>query len=191
MARPTRVLLDVDEVIADFIGYYLDVAGRHMATYYKPEQVTQWKLPEALNLPQWARREMDAEMRRPGVAHKLKLLPGAKDAVLALNEISEVVFVTAPYYGSLTWGNDRVEWLRHHFGDMADKTILTRYKTPVQGDVFVDDRPENLEGWVQENTGKAVVWDKPYNRDFAHELVERVSSWERIIQIVSDKSATK
>lgn len=191
MARRTRVLLDVDEVIADFVGYYLKVAGRKMFQEYNHSQVTQWCIPEALRLPDWAKREVDYELRRPGTALKLEVLPDAKDAVIAMSEIADIVFVTSPYVGSQTWANDRYEWLRHHFGDLAEHTVFARHKAPIVGEVFVDDRPENLKSWIAENTGAAIVWDKPHNQEFDHPLVKRMNQWEDVIRTVLQKSATR
>jgi 5'(3')-deoxyribonucleotidase len=184
MARQKRLLLDLDEVVADFIGFYLTQASTKMDRKYTKEQVTTWDISKSLDLPPWAKSEIEFELSRPGAAHKICLLPGAQDAVHELAKHCEIVFVTAPYKGSKTWANDRVEWVYNKFGMVGTKVISTNYKTPIDGDVFVDDKPENLQPWIEEHTGKAVLWDHPHNRNYKHPLIKRMSEWSELISLV-------
>ena len=46
-----RILLDVDDVLGDFKGYYVKVANRLSGENYKVEQITGWNIDEHPPLP--------------------------------------------------------------------------------------------------------------------------------------------
>lgn len=189
MKKPPRVLLDVDDVIADFVGYYLQVAGKVMNTDYLREQVTEWDIDKCLDLPEWAKREMKYLICQPRVASAIPEFPGAVESIKELSQISEIYFVTAPYRGSPTWTRDREDWLHTRFGELGKRVIHTSYKAPVSGDFFIDDRPINLLEWGDEQNGIPILWDRPHNRSFDNEasIIPRMNSWESVIKLVKEK----
>lgn len=183
-----RVLMDVDEVIADFTGYYLKLAEKVMHTPYRREQVIKWDIGKCLDLPAWATREITYELRRPDTALKLDTLPGSVEAVKQLAEISEIYFVTSPYWGSLTWASDREAWLVHHFGDLGERVIHTKFKAPISGDFLLDDKPENILDWGLAQDGVPILWNQIHNRGFNEKKesipILRYDSWEKVIGLV-------
>jgi 5'(3')-deoxyribonucleotidase len=190
MSKP-RILLDVDEVVADFIGFYVSVAEKILNRKYDRDKITEWHLPTALELPVWANREIDYTLSRSGTASKIPIIAGAQEAVEQLAEFGEVVFVTAPFANSRTWASDRVEWLRANFGKNGEKVIVTDYKTPVCGEIFVDDKLDNLKPWYAEHGKTAVIWDCPHNRYENPVGLQRTNKWGDLISLVkclSDKS---
>ncbi len=180
------VLFDVDEVIADFSGLFLDLASRATNRGYRREQVTEWKIEAAIGLPGWAAREVRAELARPGAAHRLQPLPGAIEAVRRIAERHAVYFVTAPLAESETWAHDREEWLRLHFGDeLGSRVVHTDHKEVVAGDVFVDDKPANVERWAAAHPEKtAVLWSHPWNSAVVVAGAVRASSWDDLFKLV-------
>ena len=57
-----------------------------------------------------------------------------------------------------------MQWIKEHLGqEFAERTIITRDKTLVYGDILIDDKPEvtgiHTPAWTH------VVYDQPYNRE--------------------------
>lgn len=161
-------VLDVDGVIADFVGGALEVINElHPAAHapdvrFTPDDVTQWEI-ETL-LPEHMRAEFMARCGAPGFCAALKEYPGACAVVHGLRECGHtIVFATSPW-NCPTWIGERTDWLRERFGgDVAIYHVKT--KTHVYGDVFVDDKPEHVSAWAAAHpNGQALLLDRPYNR---------------------------
>jgi len=181
--RPTRIMLDVDEVVCDFVGHYLTLAGKLLDREFKKEQVKAWSIADSLDLPVWAKRELQYEFSRPGAALKLDLIPGSREAYQELKSIAEIHFVTSPFEGSQTWGSDRVEWLKHYFGEDVN-WHLTKHKYVVQADAMVDDKAEFCEDWANQNPGFVVIWDSPWNKSLELPNSLRTNSWDVAIPAI-------
>lgn len=190
MMRKPRILLDVDEVVCDFVGYYLKLAEKLTNRKYNKSQVTQWSINDALDLPQWARREIQYDLSEPFTALKLQLLPGAKEAYRELSQLADVHFATVPYHSSKTWGSDRVEWLKLHFGENV-KWHLTENKYALQADVMVDDKAELVDDWATENPGLPIIWDCPWNSNYKNDRVLRLDNWTDIISVIEKELEAK
>lgn len=103
----------------------------------------------------------------PGLFDNPSPMPGAISAVEKLIESGRYdihILSTAP------WGNPgaltaKRLWLERHFGSTFKKKVtLTHRKDAVQGDILVDDRPnngaENFTGkWIQFGSGHYPDWD--------------------------------
>lgn len=156
----TRILLDVDGVVADFVGsfraeaqklYEHDLAnglGAEWAEYATSTgKPTDWDLRKSLGLTTAQESRVWEAVCKPGFATTLETLPKAKEAVLLFKKLGlDVVFLTAPCPGSPTWAYDRKQWLEQHFGTPV-RVISTHEKECVYGDIFVDDKLANIEVW--------------------------------------------
>lgn len=169
-----RLLLDCDEVLSDFISGWLDIINRSIARLAVPwtplgrDDVDGWNIFGALRtrFPASIVEEIEARCRAqdgaPGYAQSLQVLPGAKAAVARLARTSDLHVVTSPSPDSRTWARDREDWLLYHFGIPATRVHHTRSKHLIGGDVFVDDKPENVATWVDANPlGIGILWAGP------------------------------
>jgi hypothetical protein len=135
--RPDVALVDVDGVLADFVGGLADAvpgvdALRNPTTYdYFASLEPEVRLAAFDVLG-------DAAFWRD-----LRPIPGALD-VLA---------------------NLRRAWVDAHIGaDIKMMATWDKYKVP--GDVFFDDNPNHVEAWMLAYPGRvAFLVDQPYNRD--------------------------
>ena len=186
--RP-RVLLDVDGVLADFIGGALQIVNDLFGTAHVREDVTQFDIAASLGLT----AEQGAVMKRaigamPRFAGALRVLDGAVEAVRQLHQIAEIYIVTSPWNSNPTWCHDREAWLDRHFGILHARVIHTSAKHLVAGDILVDDKTSTLEQWrAAHPIGIAVQWATPHNRCDAWDGAS-TSSWDELIAIV--RSAT-
>lgn len=159
--RPV-VLLDIDGVVADFRELYVRCCNRANGTKFQVSDLGDgYHYKDALQL---SRKQLTAtwdEIKRPGMAARMELLPGAKQGVRELLSIAEVHIVTSPVT-SPTWCHDRRLWIEHHFGaDLASRITYTAQKHLMQGSVFVDDRITTVMSWLHYNQGLynwGVIW---------------------------------
>ena len=188
--RRPRILIDVDGVLADFSSGALLVCNKLANTSYTVEDIKDFdifKLPSLKEIEDEAWRLMD----HPGWARTLKVYDGAKDAVKRLKEIGDVRIVTAAVFSGPTFCFDRAQWLEEHFGIVHDDIFFGADKRCVWGDVFIDDKIENIHNWIGENgnlpnTPIAILWDRPWNQNYiSHAKVRRLKDWNKAIELIS------
>jgi 5'(3')-deoxyribonucleotidase len=98
--------------------------------------------------------------------------------------------VTAPLRGSPYWRVERTKWLLQLVEAENLDIVFTHDKSRVWGDVFIDDRLENVEAWAEvHQQGLAIVWDHPYNRARTPPGIHRATSWSQVFQIIRDYEA--
>ena len=157
-----RALVDVDGVLADFTGRILADIGSDKTL----ADIKTWQV--------FSKAYMSAEMRRKAFAlletfgwwASQPVIPGALVGVEALRTAGyEVLFVTSPWHGCSTWGHARRLWLRTNVGAADADVVITSRKELLQGDIFIDDKAENVEGWYAAHGGFAVLFDAPYNQE--------------------------
>lgn len=179
-----RILCDVDGVFADFLGHTISLLG---GISPPEESFTSWNLLDHLS-------EQDTEFcniawRQPGWCLGIPLLPGAQVAHQELARLGKVLWVTAPLRNSRHWHFERVSWLVSYFGVDEDDVVFTHDKSHVWGDVIIDDRLENVEGWAKAHpAGLPILWDRPYNRSRTPEGIYRVKTWEEVLLLVRAKA---
>lgn len=186
MKKPV-ILLDCDGVLADFSALALRIIEEETGLKYLPEDIPRWDIFESLGLPQiW--EAFGERAQNIGLCASIKPYAEAIKEVQKLTNKYEVLIVTAPV-DALPWMYERAHWLEEHFGIPRKKVIFAHAKQYVQGDVLVDDKPDNVIVWSEANpNGIAVLWEHPYNRDV--ELpkgIIRTSDWNELHSILKEK----
>jgi 5'(3')-deoxyribonucleotidase len=179
MSRP-RVLLDVDGVLADFVGHTLTLLGEHAPPGGR-DAFTSWDMLSLMS-PE-ARAMCSHGWRRQGWCATMPTLPDAQNAVDRLGLRAEVVYATAPMADAPNWMWERSKWLERVFAADPRSVVFTHDKAHVWGDVFVDDKSENVDGWASAHPdGVALLWDAPYNQDWKarHPNARRATAWRDV-----------
>jgi len=181
-----RVLLDVDGVIANFVGWYHEIAEAVLGRYLEVSGPTHWDIGVQLGLDK-AERDLvwDAICHTPAV--DIKPYPESLEPVRILLSDTRVsvYFVTASLVGNPTWEYDRRAWFREQFDDEASRRLVfTDRKHVVSGDIFVDDKAESVHSWVRCNLdGLGVVWAREWNE--GQELDKfRTNRWGDLLGLV-------
>jgi len=185
MNRP-RVILDVDGVVADFVGHTLTLLGE-LAPPGGRDAFTSWDMVSVMS-PE-ARAVCAHGWRQPGWCASMPTLPDAQNAVDRLSLRADVVWATAPMTNAPHWMHERAGWLERVFAADPRSIVFTHDKAHVWGDVFVDDKPENVDGWADTHRdGIALLWTAPYNREWTsrHPNARRVIRWSDVIRSVLD-----
>lgn len=174
-----RLLLDVDGVVADFVG----AAAREYehVTRLKPPPCTTCKVFDSWLCHSWERRAIESRIAKLGWAQEIKPYPDAKEGVARLLLRHDIAWVTSPYAPSPTWAWDRTQWLRKHFPKEIP-IVSTADKYLIEG-VLVADKIANIEQHEYADK-QALLWDRPWNQDFHYHSI-RVRGWDDLLKRTS------
>jgi 5'(3')-deoxyribonucleotidase len=201
MLTKRPVLVDVDGVLADFIGKVLTKINIRKTRREGVLDVTCTSYDEIkTDIRKQLKSEWDEEMeslvRSPGFCKTLPVFLGSQKFIEDLRSTDRrIVFCTSPYKDSPTWAHDRGVWLKENFGATRDDIIFAHDKRFVNGIVLIDDLPKNIEDWSEYNeTGKLgqavipVLFKQPWNEKGVKESLSykvfHTSDYDYIADIV-------
>lgn len=162
-----RIVLDVDGVLADFSGHVLRTLQRK--GYQVPDHATEWRFIDAL--PARAQPVARTFLKSSKWWRGIPPMAGATRAVKQFRAMGhQVVFASADYASCPGWTEARRNWLIEHVGAQKCDLVVAARKELVRGDLYVDDKPENVQAIIGEHAQREWtpgVWlfAHPYNRD--------------------------
>lgn len=165
-----RVIIDMDEVIADPMGA--------MVTWYKKKYGQQADYDKMiggswlLGFPEEHHQLIRERLRAPGFFRDLPVMKDSVEVLKEMNQQYEVFIVSAAmeFPNSL---KDKYDWLMEHFSFFTWKQItLCGDKRLVSGDIMIDDHIRNLNTF----NGKKYLYSSPHN--MAVTGFERINNWE-------------
>lgn len=154
------ILLDCDDVLADFATPALGLVAVLGGPALTPEKRFQWEIGELLNDLPAAKEQFWSTLSEPGWCSQLEPYADASHAVQELQKLGEVVVVTSPLKRSRTWMHERTDWLKKHFGIEHSHVVNSSNKRWIHGDFLADDKPDNLRDW---NHGYKFCIARSYN----------------------------
>jgi 5'(3')-deoxyribonucleotidase len=178
MMKNKTILLDVDGVVADFLGHVHFYLRRNFTSdLVDPDQYTEWDFI-ATHLTDQQRRFTEYLLSSEDFWQKIPVMPSARYAVDCFNAAEmDVHFVTSPYKTCFGWADVRRDWLKRNLGVQNDHIHVSGSKHIYNGAVFVDDKPQNIHAWAEANPGgKAFLFEHSYNRFFRWE--DRIYGWD-------------
>jgi len=153
-----QILLDVDGVLADFIGAVC------AETRIPREQITNYNIDSCM--PKQESMIVRDAMLSKEFWTSLDPMPEATEATRKLCEDGhDIVVLTRPYPGCYGWVDARLWWLDQNMPWIRPENVIpTSRKELVRGDVHVNDCAAELERWYDVNTGKlAITYAAAYN----------------------------
>lgn len=184
------VLLDVDGVLADYVGGVCYAAWEKANAVANEKDVTEWSIEDSLQLNEEQRAIVKRAIRAPGFCACLKPIAGSRLAVRTLLDRADVYFVTTPT-DSPFWMHERTAWLQDYYGAAFDKIIFTHEKHLVRGDVIIDDKLSNVLGT---DRAASILWATNQNKNEARLIRElgqknasltATNSWDNVLMIVA------
>jgi 5'(3')-deoxyribonucleotidase len=177
-----RVLVDVDGVLADFVGHTFATLTALGGPERRHENVVQWDILDVV--PPEFKEGLNQQWHSKGWCQTIPELPGAGRAVRELQSVADLHILTAAFPAPY-WHHERLEWLYHRVGVKGRDVTFSCRKEFVYGDVFVDDKTEHVVAWAERHpTGRAFLWAQPWNNECAPvpENVTRTRSWDLVIE---------
>jgi 5'-nucleotidase len=176
-----RVLVDMDEVIADPMGA--------MITWYKEIYGVEINFELAMGgswiriFPEEHRNLVTQRLLSPGFFRHLPVMKDSVDVLREMNKRYDLYIVSAAmeFPNSL---KDKLEWLLEYFPFLTwQQVILCGDKRPVQGDYMIDDHIKNLKHFK----GKAYLFTSPHNLDITG--YDRLNNWMEVADVFLDGKA--
>lgn len=154
------ILLDIDGVVGDFVGMICKHINRRFNTHYDESSFTSWELRAALAPAEneW----IGAYLTNHNAAAEIEWYPGAKDFVHELQQLGEVLALTAPYQSNTMWPYERQQWCKRE--GLPVLSVPGEYKHLVQGDYLIEDKLMTVDQWGTYRPG-AILLDRPWNQD--------------------------
>jgi 5'-nucleotidase len=164
-----RIIIDMDEVIADAIERFLEWYERDFGVRYTKADLHGTKLH--LLVPEEHRRIIKQYPHQKGFFKDLPLIEYSREVIEELHNRFEVYVASAamefPY--SL---QDKNEWLDQHFPFIHWKRrIFCGDKSVLKGDILIDDHDFNLSVF----DGRAIIFTASHNVN--ETKYERLNSW--------------
>ncbi|XP_066522580.1 5'(3')-deoxyribonucleotidase, mitochondrial-like [Hoplias malabaricus] len=178
-----RVLVDMDGVLADFEGGFLqkyrlkfpdepyialeDRQGFWVSTQYGELRTDLYEKAKSI----WESRNFFLE---------LEPLPGAVESVKEMSKMenTDVFICTSPIKRYTYCPYEKFAWVEKHLGpEFLEQIILTRDKTVVTGDILIDDKPD-IHGVEQNPSWEHVLFTACHNKYLPREAGQkRLLSW--------------
>jgi len=164
-----RVVIDMDEVIADPMG--------EMISWYREKhggEVDFDKMLEGSWVKGFPEKHWEMVMERllaPGFFRHLPVMQDSVEVIAEMNKRYEIFIVSAAteFPNSL---KDKLEWLLEHFSFLSWKQlVLCGDKRPICGDYMIDDHVKNLQHFK----GRSFLFTTPHN--LAVTEYERINNW--------------
>lgn len=187
-----RLLLDVDGVLADFVGGVIKIIKTIGGPELKPEDFPYWDIFSTLKERHDTSHLVDEvviNIKRMGFCYDLPVYPGAKEGVQKILDAGiDLFIVTSPWPGHLHWMPERSTWLKTHFNIPEKKVIHANAKYIIKGDLLIDDKTDHIEDWLNHNPdGAAFLWNTPHNQRDEVPRKQRLSSWDELHDILRIK----
>lgn len=162
MTRPKRIILDVDGVICDFVEHWLYCAKQAGCTNLVDRGDRgdrgdyAWKLEDRYGATP-EQKEQIARKLYTTSPNRMKAIDGAILGIRELeNDGHDIYFATTSLVPNPLWEHGRREWFTRYLGsDHARRLVFIRYKHIIDGDVFVDDKKENIAEYQSRSRSNA------------------------------------
>ena len=177
-----RVLVDMDGVLADFEGGFLEHwKEKHPDKPYVPlEQRNTFYIAE--QYPKAYRDLIWEIFLTPGFFRELPVIPGGKEALAAMDAAGIEVFIcTSPFSQYENTVLEKFEWVDQHLGrKWSGRLILTPDKTIVDADYLIDDKP--TVGGLAKPRWKHILYDDGRNRSEDGKKRLAWSNWKQVMR---------
>ena len=170
-----RVIIDMDEVIADPMG--------DMINWYKEKYNQEVDYKKMLGgswlrgFPEEHQSTVQQRLREEGFFRNLSVMKDSVEILKEMNRHYEIFIVSAAteFPNSL---KDKLEWLLEHFPFLTWKQLtLCGDKRLVYGDYMIDDHVRNLKYF----NGKKYLFTSAHNLDV--EDYDRINNWKEAADI--------
>jgi len=179
-----KILVDVDDVVADLLPTWLDLYNRDYDDTVEPFDITEWDLTKFVK-PECGSKIYDY-LEDLNLYRFVPPVYTAKDGVDALREAGhELLFVTVRDHPN------KFSWLVEYGFIPANngnpdraQYVVTHRKDLIPADVIIDDNPENLRN----HPGKRVLFTRTHNQGSTVDAF-RADTWDEVVEFIENIAA--
>lgn len=175
--RPTKIAVDIDGVIADFVDQFLSQYNKKYNTSFTENDIADYGM-SAL------RKNITPDPVKviandPDFYRTMKLLPTAERFKEFYNKY-DVIIISAIDKRN---GDARLEWLEKNFPDFPKENVyftFDKFNSNIHFDYIIEDNPDTFD------FDRTIAYMQSYNEDTIMKFDNiAVSSWDDIIDIVA------
>ncbi len=141
----SRILLDMDEVLVDFVGGALAIHGWTREQFEAKRPREHWDMTGPMDL---TNKQFWAPIHDAGEKFWIDLqpLPWAKELLSLVSAVSTESFIVTTPFGNAASYSGKAKWLTNYFGEGFNQWIPTWHKRllAMPGAVLIDDREQNV-----------------------------------------------
>lgn len=189
-----KILLDVDGVIADYVGSLLEFIHDITGFFYDRDEITTWDIFESLKVNDATLKVIKQSWfdacGTGDICYNIKPFEGAIDFVSNLRKDGHSVVALTSQMQVSNWAMQREQWLKDYFAFDGDDIIFTSGKHHVQGNIFIDDSDKNVvkyydhNGWSSELN--VILFSAPYNLNAKiPRSIKRMNSYAKIRKFIN------
>jgi len=182
--------VDIDGVLAAYPEHFLDFINREVGTDLKVEDLTEYNVYEALELPYDMTKRLKAKFRETGEKRHIPVLDGAKEFLESLknNDYKIVLLSARPYKKYKRIFADTQEWLEKN--ELIHDAIL--WDEDKCNRLIREFGHDNVEFFVEDNRNNALdisktadvyLINRPYNQGETTGNIVRVDSLNEILEL--------
>jgi 5'-nucleotidase len=170
-----RVIVDMDEVIADPMGAMIEYYAKEYGLPVNYENMLGGSWMKGF--PEQHRAILRHRLESPGFFRNLPVMKNSVEVLKEINNRYELYIVSA----ALEFPNslkDKYEWLQEHFPFISWKQLtLCGDKRLITGDFMIDDHTRNLEHF----NGRKYLYSSAHNLNVTG--YDRINNWEEAAKI--------
>ena len=168
-----RLIIDMDDVIADATGQFIDHYEREFGVRVSRESLNHQDEGHGFPDHHDAIRQFPF---RPNFFRTMSPNPGSEKVMEALNQKYDLFIVSAAMEFPLSL-SEKLDWLKQYFPYLSWKQIVfCGSKTVVHGDYMIDDLHYNLAGF----NGEKYIFSAPHNLHVNQ--FNRLNNWEEVAE---------
>lgn len=173
-----RLIIDMDEVICDFLGPLCRQYNHLYGTDWSVSQFSEYDLGSFIG------DEGREIFLKAGFFYGLEPYPGSLEILGKLGADGHDVIIASNALGNPDAAADKCRWMAKYLPELLPENFfITSRKYLVRGDLLFDDSPGVLNNFP----GIKVVMDRPYNRKVeAHRIYN--NNWHDFYRLVSELS---
>lgn len=171
-----RILLDMDEIITDFVGAALRVHGWTREQFYAKHPIGTWDMETTLGV---SNTKFWKPIHEAGEEFwlNLVLLPFSAEMMYLARKIDPKWYIVTSPSSCPTSYSGKVKWLRENFSSTFKSFVITEHKHLLANPstILIDDREKNCEAFVAHG-GHAIIFPTLHNskHKFAYDPVTYV-----------------
>lgn len=177
MSERERICIDIDHVLGDLIGSWVDKYNKIYNDNFKVEDATEWDWHKLVK-PEVGKKIYS--LLTPDLFENLEVIEGSQEAVRKLTERFDVYLVTAASNAIII--PSKANWIKKNFPFIDKSRIVYAIdKSICNGQYLIDDKPENLETF----RGEKLLFDACHNKK--EDRFIRMNNWKEIEKYFEDK----
>ncbi len=167
-----RIAIDMDEVMADTMGRYLDLYNADFNLDLTPSYFHGRRIFDVI--PEEHRERAFSYFEQESFFAGIDVMPGSQEVIRALQDRYDVFVSTAAMDVPCSF-SAKYHWLQEHFPFIPTSNIVfCGDKSIVAADYLIDDNTRHLANF----RGEGVVYTAPHN--VAESRFRRVDNWEAV-----------